>query len=155
MTVITRARRFLLLAAITVVAAACAMHRPPALPSWITKHPTDASYNYLVGTGSGATTSEARDNAIEDAYQTLVRTGPRAYQSANIRQQFESDVRESLNARGSQSIQEGQRVSTEGSVEATIVGQAIPRLELVDVASRQCPECVNVTVYLLFRYARR
>jgi hypothetical protein len=98
--------------------------------------------------------SDARATAIEDAYQTLLRSAPRTYQTAAFRQEFEVVAEEALGARGPNRPSATQRLRTDGRVSGEILGQAFPRLEIVSTDVRTCTPCSNTTAYVLFRYLK-
>jgi hypothetical protein len=111
-------------------------------------------YNYVAGTGTAQIVSDARAAAIEDAFQTLVRSAPRSYQTAAFRQEFEVVAEEVRGAGGPNRSSATQRLRTDGRVNGEILGQAFPRLEIVSTEVRNCGRCANVTAYVLFRYLK-
>jgi len=145
-----RLRSILPLLALVTTACASAMRAP----SWASSTPSGYWYNYVTGTGTAASVSNARATAIEDAYQTLVRSAPRSYQTTAFRQEFEVVAEEALGARGTTRTGGTQRLRTDGRVNGEIVGQAFPRLEIVSTDVRTCSQCTNVTAYVLFRYLK-
>jgi hypothetical protein len=123
-------------------------------PSWATGTPSGYWYNYVTGAGTASTVSDARAAAIEDAYQTLIRSAPRTYQTAAFRQEFEVVAEEALGTRGPSRLSGTQRLRTDGRVNGEILGQAFPRLEIVSTDVRVCRGCSNTTAYVLFRYLK-
>lgn len=123
-------------------------------PSWAASTPSGYWYNYVTGTGTAPTVSAARAAAIEDAYQTLIRSAPRTYQTAAFRQEFEVIAEEALGRRGPDRSSGTQRLRTDGQVNGEILGQAFPRLEIVSTDVRTCSSCTNTTAYVLFRYQK-
>jgi len=123
-------------------------------PSWATSTPNGYWYNYVTGAGTASTVSDARAAAIEDAYQTLVRSAPRTYQTAAFRQEFEVMADEALGARGPNRFSGTQRLRTDGRVSGEILGQAFPRLEIVSTDVRTCSSCSTTTAYVLFRFQK-
>jgi hypothetical protein len=123
-------------------------------PSWAASTPSGYWYNYVTGTGSASSVSDARAAAIEDAYQTLLRSAPRTYQNAAFRQEFEVMAEEVLGGRGPNRSTGTQRVRTDGKVSGEILGQAFPRFEIVSTDVRSCNRCTSTTAYVLFRYLK-
>ena len=123
-------------------------------PSWAESTPNGYWYNYVTGTGTASTVADARAAAVEDAFQTLVRSAPRTYQTTAFRQEFEVMAEEALGTRGPDRSRGTQRLRTEGRVSGEILGQAFPRLEIVSTDVRTCNACSNTTAYLLFRYQK-
>jgi hypothetical protein len=123
-------------------------------PSWAASTPHGYWYNYVTGSGTAETVSESRAAALEDAYQTLVRSAPRSYQTAAFRQEFEVVADEALGGRGTARRGGTQRLRTDGRVSGEILAQAFPRLEIVSTDVRTCTRCPTVTAYVLFRYLK-
>ena len=59
-------------------------------PSWAVIPPVGYCYQYVTGTGAAKDVATARRAALEDTYQVLRSSGPRAFQTATFRQEFES-----------------------------------------------------------------
>lgn len=139
--------------AVALGLAGCASAGPQP-PAWAKTQPQDARYAYVVGTGVGETLPEAREKAIKDAYQTLIRTGPREYRSLAFRQQLESDVQESITSKGATMIHGTQTLTTATSVSGEFATRRAPRLEVVKTETQVCTECLTVTMYVLLRYPK-
>jgi hypothetical protein len=122
-------------------------------PRWATVQPQGFQYAYVVGTGSGSDLRAAREAALENAYQMLVRTGPRAYRSAQFRQEFETVTEEALGGGGALRSDGRQRLRTEGTLQGDIAGQSFPRLEIVATETGTCRNC-GVTSWILLRYLK-
>jgi hypothetical protein len=123
-------------------------------PSWAVSPPSGYRYQYVTGTGSGSDVAIARRAALEDAYQLLRQSGPRAYQSAAFRQAFESVARQSVGPGGVRDLTTTQELRTSGAVDGTIEGTDIPRLEIVSTEIGRCRRCTEYTVFVLFRYPK-
>lgn len=145
-------RRCVLAVALLPVATGCAT--TPRPPSWAASTPSGYRYSYVTGAGTASVVSDARAAAIEDAYQTLLRSAPRTYQTAAFRQEFDVVAEEALGERGPARASGSQRLRTEGRVSGEILGQAFPRLEIVSTDVRSCMRCTGMTAYVLFRYLK-
>jgi hypothetical protein len=144
--------RPLLVVAMAWGATACAT--APGVPSWAASTPHGYWYHYVTGSGTAGTVSASRAAAIEDAYQTLVRSAPRSYRAAAFRQEFEVVADEVLGGGGGGRVAGTQRVRTDGRLSGEILEQAFPRLEIVSTDLRTCTRCSTVTAYVLFRYLK-
>jgi hypothetical protein len=123
-------------------------------PSWSASPPNGFRFEYVTGTGVGGDAALARRAALEDAYQVLRASGPRAYQTAAFRQEFETVTQQSLGASGAGALTGSQQLRTTGRMDGTIGGTDIPRLEIVHVETARCLRCTEYTVFVLFRYPK-
>jgi hypothetical protein len=123
-------------------------------PSWAVTPPVGYSYQYVTGTGAGSDVASARRAALEDAYQVLRSSGPRAYQTATFRQEFESVAQQSQGAGGTRALVINEQLRTSGSVNGTMDGTDIPRLEIVSTEIARCLRCTEYTVFVLFRFPK-
>ena len=123
-------------------------------PSWAVTPPVGYRYQYVTGTGAGDDVASARRAALEDAYQVLRSSGPRAYQTAAFRQEFESVAQQSQGAGGTRALVVNEQLRTSGRVNGTMEGTDIPRLEIVSTEIARCLRCTEHTVFVLFRFPK-
>jgi hypothetical protein len=123
-------------------------------PSWAVTPPVGYRYQYVTGTGTGVDVATARRAALDDAYEVLRSSGPRAYQSATFRQEFESVAQQSQGTGGARALVINEQLRTSGRVNGTMAGTDIPRLEIVSTEITRCLRCTEHTVFVLFRFPK-